>query len=334
MNKQLTRRSAWRWLASLVVLAFVFGSGVNTAVAQAEPTLNQVYEAARSGRLDQAQSMMKQVLAAHPNSARAHFVEAELLAQQGRLDAARASLANAERLAPGLPFASASAVEGLRSRLSGGGLNGLSGVGPRTYGSAPASGRDGRDTPRSSPASPSSAPASGSLFGGWLMPILLVGGGIAVFLMMRRRRSAAAASQAAAYPGAYNAPQGYGQPAAYAGGPQPYGPGQPGQPYAQPYPQQQPAGGGWGSRIAGGLATGAAIGAGMMAAEAIARNMGHGSSRGAASDAFSSGDGRDVSIPAGDLGGENFGVSGSGWDDSSSISNGDMGGGGGGDWDT
>ena len=377
MNRETIQHPLLRWLSCLIVLAFVAGSGVNVAVAQSEPTINQVYEAARAGRIDQANAMMKQVLAAHPNSAKAHFVHAELLAQQGRLDAARTSLARAEEIAPGLPFANRTAVDGLRARLSGGGLNGLSGVGPRTAGGAPATGRESGPTPSSSRTAPSSpasgpspssrsappSPSGGSSFG-WFLPVLLIGGGVAVFLMMRRRR--AATSAARAYPGGFSGPQSNpapGSPGSYAtnagvpgtyatnagaaGMPQPYGqpqaqpygqpqgqPYQQGQPYGQPQPygQQQPAGGGWGGRIAGGLATGAAIGAGMIAAQAIARNMGAGNdaNKAAGSDAFNSGDGRDTSIPPGDLGGENFGVSGDSWDDSGSFSGGGVDGG---SWD-
>jgi Flp pilus assembly protein TadD len=49
--------------------------------------------------------MMQQVLVAHPNSAKAHFVQAELSARQGNLARAQEELTTAEKLAPGLPFA-------------------------------------------------------------------------------------------------------------------------------------------------------------------------------------------------------------------------------------
>lgn len=84
----------------------------------ADPTLHQVYQAAEAGNLKQAESMMNQVLRDHPNSAKAHFVEAQLLAKEGRLDSARAELATAERLAPGLPFAKQASVGELKARLN------------------------------------------------------------------------------------------------------------------------------------------------------------------------------------------------------------------------
>lgn len=323
----------------LVALALLVGSSL--AMAQSEPSMNQIFEAARSGRVDQAQKMIGQVIASHPNSAKAHFVQAELHVQQGRIDAARTSLATAERLAPGLPFANAEAVSGLRARLTGSGLNGLSGAAPsaaaRTQSSAP--------TPRAAPV-PAPAPAAqGSSFGSF-WPIILIGGAVALALMMFRRRKSAAVAQST--PAGYNGPQGYGNNAAaagmqgtpntynQAGQPQPYAqPGQPGQSYPPQYGQpQQPQGSGLGGKVMGGLATGAAIGAGMMAAQAIGRSMtgGNDAHRAQSSDQFGSGAGGDASIPAGDLGGNNFGIQDTGWDDSgSSMSSADVGGG---DWDS
>ncbi|MBZ0106799.1 MAG: hypothetical protein K8H84_14380 [Sulfuricella denitrificans] len=82
-----------------------------------DPSLHQVYQAAQSGNDKEALSMMDQVLRNHPNSAKAHFVEAELLARQGRLSNAQAELATAERLDPGMAFAKPEAVRELRSRI-------------------------------------------------------------------------------------------------------------------------------------------------------------------------------------------------------------------------
>ena len=320
MTTRSIQHPAARWLIALLFLL-----GASLAMAQSEPTLNQIYDAARAGHLDQAQSLMKQVLAAHPNSAKAHFVEAELLAQQGRIDAARQSLATAERLQPGLTFASPEALSGLRARLSGSGLNGLSGVGPRTSSGAVAA-----------PSRVAPASSSGPSFG-LFWPVLLIIAGIALFLFFRRR---SAATRAAAYvPQTYGVGAGAGAggfpvaPSGAAGAVQPYN--QPyGQAAGQPYGQPVQQGSGLGSRIAGGLATGAAIGAGMMAAQAIGRSItGQDSAHAAqSSDASAAGRNVDAPIPAGDLGGQNFGIADTSWDDSS-PSAGDVGGGGG-DWDS
>lgn len=100
------------------VLLLAFGAGfAGFAAADADPSLPQVYQAANSGHLDQAQSMMAQVLKDHPNSAKAHYVEAELDARQGKFAAAREELQSAERLEPGLPFAKPDAVGALRAEL-------------------------------------------------------------------------------------------------------------------------------------------------------------------------------------------------------------------------
>jgi hypothetical protein len=84
----------------------------------ADPGIQQVYSAAKSGHLDQAQQMMRQVLHDHPDSGKAHFVEAELLAKQGDLAGARNELNTAERLEPGLPLAKPAAVQELKSLLA------------------------------------------------------------------------------------------------------------------------------------------------------------------------------------------------------------------------
>ena len=84
----------------------------------ADPTLHEVYQAAGAGNLKQAESMMDRVLHDHPNSAKAHFVESQLLAREGRLDSAKSELATAERLEPGLPFAKQESVRELKARIN------------------------------------------------------------------------------------------------------------------------------------------------------------------------------------------------------------------------
>ncbi|GAB3629123.1 hypothetical protein PTE30175_05120 [Pandoraea terrae] len=100
-----------------LAIAGTVAFGASQAFA-ADPTLHEVYQAAQAGNLGQAQQMMGQVLHDHPNSGKAHFVEAELLAKQGRLDTARTELATAQRLAPGLPFATPESVRALNTVLA------------------------------------------------------------------------------------------------------------------------------------------------------------------------------------------------------------------------
>jgi tetratricopeptide (TPR) repeat protein len=108
----------------------------STQVFAADPTISQVYQAAEAGKFAQAQQMMDQVLRDHPNSGKAHFAEAELLAKEGRINQARTELASAERLEPGLPFAKPAAVQELKSLLAANVSRAA--VGEPTYAAAPA----------------------------------------------------------------------------------------------------------------------------------------------------------------------------------------------------
>jgi len=101
---------------SLLVLLFAASASFG-AVAADDATMHQVYEAANSGHLDQARGMMAQVLKDHPNSAKAHYVAAEIDARSGDLGAARSELQTAERIEPGLPFAKAASLQELRQQL-------------------------------------------------------------------------------------------------------------------------------------------------------------------------------------------------------------------------
>lgn len=104
-------------LISTASLTLVFSSPPPLKAADAEPTVDQVYQASRAGHLDQAQQMMGQVLRAHPDSAKAHYVQAELYVEEGRRELARSELARAERLKPGLPEVDPSAVRELKAKL-------------------------------------------------------------------------------------------------------------------------------------------------------------------------------------------------------------------------
>ena len=111
---------------STLLLTLILMLGVTTSWAAQVPTIQEVYAAAKSGHLDQAQRMMEQVLAAHPDSAKAHFVEAEILAAAHRYAQARSELNKAQQLEPGLPFESAQTVQALQARIAQG-LHGQAG---------------------------------------------------------------------------------------------------------------------------------------------------------------------------------------------------------------
>lgn len=85
--------------------------------AEADPTVSQIYQAFRSGHLEQAQQMLDRVLRDHPDSSKAHFVQAEIDAAEGHYELARAQLTLAEKLKPGLPNIKPRAVQELKAKL-------------------------------------------------------------------------------------------------------------------------------------------------------------------------------------------------------------------------
>ncbi|MBS0357256.1 MAG: tetratricopeptide repeat protein [Proteobacteria bacterium] len=278
----------------MMLAATTFMSGT---VLAAEPSLHQVYQAAEAGKLDDAQSMMREVLQAHPNSGKAHYVEAELLAKQGQLHKAESELQTAEKLAPGLPFAKPQAVQELKGIL--GGSHKMTGGGASAAPFQPA------------------APAVAHSSVPW--GLLLTGVGLIAFIVFvarfMARRNAEPAMGGAAYGGglqpygAGGAP--YGGGGGYAGG---YG--------GAPAPSQP----GLGSRVMGGLATGAAVGAGMVAGEALMHHFLDKDGKPVSRDPAVSPDNSNLGnldlgtpeVDRNDMGGTDFGVSdNSSWDDSS-----------------
>jgi len=312
MNRSITQRLG-KWLAVAALLGFGLA-----AMAQSEPTLKQVYEAAQAGRMEQAQTMMQQVLVAHPKSAKAHFVQAELSARQGDMGRARESLATAEKLAPGLPFAKAEAVQSLRAKLAAKSAPPAA-RSPATRAAAPA------DSPLAM-----AAPAAPASSFPWGLALALGGGAIGAGIYLSRKKPAPA-------PQAGYGNQG-GMPSSGLSGPQTFGMGGGGAaaPYGQPgYGQPgygQPAGSGMGGRVMGGLATGLAVGAGVMAAQAIGKSLMGGDERPAHPAASPAGNDAVPFAQNDNMGGQNFGVNDAGsWDDGGdAMASSDMGG----DWDS
>ena len=265
-----------------------------SVMAAAEPSMHEVYQAAQAGHYIEAQDMMDQVLKAHPNSAKAHFAEAELLAKQGKLHPARAELATAERLQPGLPFAKPQAVSSLKTLIES----------PRAPTVPVTSSPMGQQVGVTGP-----APSRGLPWG-----LILGGMGLLAFIMfamrfMQKRTTAPVPY----YPGGLGN-QGMAQPfgAAMGGGAAPMG----------------MAGSGIGSGIMGGLATGAALGAGMVAGEALMHHFTDGGQPNAGQvlptqTGFNDNLSNNWNVPNDDMGGNDFGIgdntswdSGGGSDDS------------------
>jgi hypothetical protein len=276
-----------------------------------DATIHQVYQAAEAGKFIEAQAMMDKVLADHPKSGKAHFIEAELLAKQGKFAQAGTELATAERLAPGLPFAKPEAVQQLRA------LAARAHKAPAPRAAVVPEAAPDMSYARQAPV----APAGGGI--PWGM-ILLVGAVLVFAFTWLRRKSANQAVQ-----------QRYAGPAGPAGTP---GAGYPqyGNPGNAPFGSGvgAPPGAGIGSGIMGGLATGAALGAGMVAGQALMHRFtdGDGNHHGSTGNNLAPG-----ADPLGtpdplfdtpplndDMGGSDFGISDAGsWDDGGSGGGGD-----------
>lgn len=184
-----------RKVINLFVGVFAAAVLLTSNLAFAEATLPEVYKAVQSGQMAKADAMMKEVLQNHPNSAKAHYVAAELYAKEGKVEAARNHFIKAQNLAPGLPFAQAESVQKLQVQLA---------------------------STQVAPAASQTSIFSNPLFWG-LIAILVIG----VVIVMKRRKAEAVQ--------VYNAPSaGYpgtpGGPAGHPGGPG--GPGYPGAPAA------------------------------------------------------------------------------------------------------
>jgi hypothetical protein len=173
------------WLSGLAALY------ANAALAATDPTVHQIYEAAQSGRVAEAEQMVDQVLQDNPRSGKAHYVAAEIYARGGNLPRARSELAQAEQIDPGLPFVTNStAVSSLKRELAANRVpQGIGGYG------RPQSG-------------------SGLPWGGIVLVLLGIG---VVWMFIRRRVQA---SSYGGYPG--NIAPGPGQPGYGAPGSGPY----------------------------------------------------------------------------------------------------------------
>ena len=255
----------------------------------ADASIAQVYATARGGDVPGALTMMDQVLKDHPGSAKAHYVEAELLSRSHRAADARVELAKAQQLDPTGHFANARSQAELRAALGAGGAVGGAGVAGVA---APA---------------PYDAGQGGHISFGMILFGALV---VFAILAMLRRRSANQYYPPAAQ-GGYG--PGYGPQGGPQGGMMPmggygagYGPGM---------------GGGMGGGLMGGLATGVGMGAGLAVGEEVVGHMfgdhehrGDGGFGGGMGGGWDQGGGD----PNADMGGSDFGTGGGVWDDGGS----------------
>lgn len=189
-----------RWMALLM-------TAVVTAAAWALPTVDQVQAEVAKGNYAAAEVMMRDVIAERPKSARAHYVLAEILAHNGRLDDARQEARRARELDPAIGFTSKPAFEEFERALARGGVPGA----------APSTGHAARGSVSSVPPPDLAAPPPKPALPGWVWG---VGGAVVAVLLWRllsRRRGVEAAAPGAAWSGAAGA-QGVGAaPAARSG---------------------------------------------------------------------------------------------------------------------
>ena len=248
--------------------------------AAEDASMHDVYLAAEAGKFNEAQAMMDKVFHDHPDSAKAHYVEAELLAKQGRLSGAADELNTAERLKPGLPFAKPQALQKLKAQI--------------------ASAHSTEPQKRSQ-----SYTSSNNNGTPWGMIFLMIGLIAFIYFVAKwmARRNPPTVS-----------PSGY--PAGFNGNSQQYG--NP-QPYGGPgAPMMAPTSGGIGSGILGGLATGAALGAGMVAGEALMHHFTDGDRGNNGNSLFNEANANSAPETNYDMGGSDFGVAdNSSWDDNS-----------------
>jgi len=263
----------------LVIVLLLAG---NIAYADNLPTVHQIYQTAESGKLDDAHRMVEQVLQAHPESAKAHFVDAEILAKQGALSNAKTELETAERLAPGLPFAKPQSVLNLKQRIA-----------------------VSRPTQVENNGGLQSVQTNEKPFP-WMLLIIGIGAVLLIVWVLKSifSRNTGTYQPQMSGPGpVQNYPNG-GMPANPSG----FG--------AAPYPAQ--TGSGIGGSIVTGLATGAAVGAGIVAGEALMHHFTDGSGSSSANNNGAINnlpiEGNNVQ-PQYDMGGTDFGLTdNSSWD--------------------
>jgi hypothetical protein len=277
---ELARNTQMQVKSFIGFITFVLAISFTAPILAAEDaSMHEVYLAAEAGKFTEAQAMMDKVLHDHPDSAKAHYVEAELLAKQGRLSSASDELNTAERLKPGLPFAKPQALQKLKAQIA-----------------------STRSTEQQT--SNQSYTTSNNNGTPWGMIFLMVGLIAFIYLvakwMFRRNQPVVSTGS---YPVGFNgASQQYGNP----------------QPYGGPSAPMMPNGGGIGSGILGGLATGAALGAGMVAGEALMHHFTDGDRGNNSNSLFNEANANSSPEPSYDMGGSDFGVAdNSSWDDNS-----------------
>ena len=88
-----------------------------SALAWALPTLQEVQAEVQQGRYARAEEMMREVVAAKPDSARAHYVNAEILAHNGKVGLAAEEAKKARQIDPDIKFTDPEKFRSLEAAL-------------------------------------------------------------------------------------------------------------------------------------------------------------------------------------------------------------------------
>ncbi|MET0381956.1 MAG: tetratricopeptide repeat protein [Burkholderiaceae bacterium] len=222
-----------------------------SAAAFALPSLEEVQATVKAGNYGQAETMMKEVVAAKPESARAHYVYAEILAHDAKFADAAAQTRQARELDPKISFTDPGKFHSFEQTLQ------------REQGGAqPAPHRLSAEA-----AAPGYQQASGGV-PGWMWGLGFAAIAFMVWRMVSRRAAANLVPQGA-YGGGVAAQPGYGQPGYGQPGYGQPGFGQPG--YGQPGFGAAPGGG----LLRTGLAAAGGVAAGMLAERMLDEHRAH-----------------------------------------------------------
>ena len=162
-------RSMKTFLAALGA-ALLFASSAAFAV----PNVSQVERTMAQGNWQQADTDLSQVLAAHPNSAHAHYLYGQVLEKEGRYADALAQVEQAKALDPKIRFASPGRFAQVESRIRA--------AAGRTS-AAPAPTAHSAANPFAQALPPAPAPKHhGPSFGMWIGLIILI---VAIVLILR-----------------------------------------------------------------------------------------------------------------------------------------------------
>lgn len=183
-----------RFVRLLFVCAALAFAGT---AALALPTVEAVQAEVQRGNWTQAETMMQEVIAARPGSARAHYVYAEILAHNRHFDRAAAEAARARQIDPAVRFADPAKFAALEQSLQ------------RVQSAA----HSNATTPaaRAMPVGPATAAPTASAASGvptWVWVLGLAGIAAIVFVVVNRRQQATSSMMMAPVPtaGPYAAP--------------------------------------------------------------------------------------------------------------------------------